>query len=391
MLSAELSGKDLAQTQTAMLGDRVSAAAARLQNAADGIGTNEEAIFDTLSGLRDPTERDAVEKEYKRQTGHSLGKMLQEEFSSTDFEVASKLQTGRKHEADAVRLDAAMHGGFWGTGLGTDEAEIYRVLRETKNPAERKRMLDAYAKRTGQDLKTDLSNEMGGAALDESLGYLAGNETQAKAARIRRAAEGWGTDEEAIFGELSSGTEQDRKKLFAEYGKRYGGLDHMMKQEMSGMDQERARQLLENGMLDPVFAMRYAMDGIGTDEGMLRQTLSGMTSQQTANLRVAYQQQTGRNLDREMKSELSGRDEHYILQMMDGKPVTLHQKLARSREDYDFERGSGAGLLGRFTTCSTTPERCSIPRTTERKKWPSSLRCRSPRMNRESSRRNFPS
>ena len=127
-------------------------------------------------------------------------------------------------------------------------------------------------------------------------------------------------------------------------------LDAMLADELNEMDSERATQLAENGRLDPVFAMRYAMDGIGTDEDMMRDALGNLSPAEAAQLQADYTARYGGNLEEDMRSELSGRDEHYITQGLGGeRDLPIEERLRRADSSYDFERGSGAGIFGGFT------------------------------------------
>lgn len=350
-LASELSGYDLEQAQAALSGDRVKASAVALARAASGVGTDKQLVFDTLRGLRDPQQRRAVAEEYQRRTGESLDGMLQSELSGTDHEVARNLAAGRVADADAARLDAAMHKTLLGTGLGTDEEGINGILGGAATQADRHQLASAYQRRTGRSLigaGGDLQAELSGSDYDLADGLARGDQAQSDAARLHKAAEGAGTDEDAIFGLLAGKSEAERRAMLSAYKRQYGDLGEMLGGELSGMDAERAQQLLQNGRLDPVFAMRYAMQGIGTDEELLRGTLRGMTQADVDALRSRYLAHYGTDLEQEMRAELSGRDEHYLLQSLKGEPMTLDAKLQRAREDYDFERGSGAGFLGPF-------------------------------------------
>ena len=249
-----------------------------------------------------------------------------------------------------------MNGGFLGLGVGTDEDAIYNAIESCKTPAERQQMMAAYQQQTGRDLSHDMAGEMGGADLDVATSLVRGDKAGAAAARMAVAADGMGTDENAIFNQLEGKTPEERQAIIADYNQRYGqttgGRDFgdMVNDEMGAMDSERARQLAVNGRLDPAFALRYAMDGAGTDEEMVRNSLAGKSREQIAEIREQYRQQYGRDLDTELNGENSGRDGFEISQLMLGEPKTPQEVLARMNSAYDFERGSGAGLFGKAVT-----------------------------------------
>ncbi len=350
VISEELSGDDLAAAQAALTADPVQAAAATLVNAASGLGTDEDAIMTTLRGIGDPAVRAQVEAEYERRTGQSLSTMLADELGGTDAQVATALAGGRTDEADAMLLEEAM------SGMGTDEEGINTVLERCADQAARDRVMAAYEQRTGRSLGADMSDEMSGTDLQLSTSLSRGDAAGAAAVRIQAAAEGLGTDEDAIFRQLEVADPAQRRAIIDAYNQRFGSgaggadLNDMLRDELGTMDQTRATQLAENGRLDPVFAMRYAMDGIGTDEDMMRSAMSNLSPEQAAQVRSDYAAQYGGDLEEEMRGELSGRDEFYLTQSLGGeRGLSVDERLRRADAAHDFERGSGAGIFGGFT------------------------------------------
>jgi hypothetical protein len=202
-IAEETDGTDLAQAQAALTANPVDTAVATLINAGDGVGTNEEAIVETLRGIPDAATRRTVEAEFERKTGRPLSAMLSDELGedSTDLEVVNHLRAGRTAEADAAALHAAMHEPTLGIDFGTDEDRLNQVLSNVP-AAERQNVLDAYAERSGRSLDADLREELSGAEADLSVSLAAGDRAGAAAARMAVAAGGWGTDEDALYREL---------------------------------------------------------------------------------------------------------------------------------------------------------------------------------------------
>jgi hypothetical protein len=197
---------------------------------------------------------------------------------------------------------------------------------------------------------------MSGTDLMLANALYSGDAAGAAAVRIQAAASGWGTDEDAIFQQLQVADPTQRAAIIASYNSTFGagagGMDlgGMLADEMGSLDLERATQLAQNGQLDPVFAMHYAMSGIGTDEDMMRQALGGLDPMQAAQLQADYASRYGGNLEDAMRGELSGRDEFYITQSLGGEVgVSLDERMRRADSSWDFERGSGAGIFGGFT------------------------------------------
>src|SRR5262249_47777011 len=62
-------------------------------------------------------------------------------------------------------------------------------------------------------------------------------------------------------------------------------------------------------------------------------------------LSAEYKQKYGIDLQHELNQTTSGRDGFEINELMKGEPKTLDDKMARARERYDFERGSGSNVV----------------------------------------------
>lgn len=355
VLEDELSGDDLAMAKAAMTADPVQSAAASLVLATSGLGTDEAAVMDTLRGIKDPAVRKQVEAEYQKRTGQSIAQMIEDELGGADAGAATALAAGDADKADAIMLDDAMNGGFLGINkLNTDEDAINKVL-EGRSPAEKDKLLAAYKAETKKDLADDLKANLDeGTEADLTGALLDGRAADAAAIRIQTAAEGWGTDEDAIFKQLTVADPAKRKQIIDAYNAKYGkdgkDLNAMLADELGDMDKERATQLAANGKLDPVFAMNYAMDGIGTDEDMMKDALANLTPAEAQKLQADYKAKYGKDLQSEMEGELSGRDEFYLKQSLQGeKGLSIDEKIKRANAAHDWERGSGAGVFSGFT------------------------------------------
>jgi len=268
--------------------------------------------------------------------------------------VGLGLLEGDGTKANAVRLDEAMNGGFF--GMGTDEDAVYKTLESCKDENERKALAAAYQKKTGEPLQKALTREFSGAEKDVAENLLKGDKTAADAARVKVAADDfWGTDEEGIFKSMEGKSKEEREKLIAAYNRQYGGkggqnFDDMLKSEMGGLDLEKAKQLKDNGKISDEFALKYATDGLGTNEELIRKTLEGKSKTEIEALRKTYKEKYGKDLDSLIQSECSGRDGFEIGQMLKGKPETPEEMIARANEAYEFDRGSGSNWFSRGFT-----------------------------------------
>ena len=367
-LHDEMSGKDLAEAEAMLSGDPVKSAVAQLDNAANGgllgIGTDEGKIKDVLGKLPDAATRQKVAAEYEKQTGVKLDAMLQDEMSSYDLAESKALLDGDTTKASAIKLDQAMNGGLF--GWGTNEKGIYDTLAGCKTQKERDAVAAAYKERTGEELNAALGNELSGAEKDVATALMSGDEAAAAAAKIKVAAGGWGTDEQAIYKEFESITanEKDpvkakakRDALIAAYNAKYGdeknggeSFNSMLNSEFGGMDREKAQMLAQDGKLSDTFALKYAMHsgpfgGLGTDEALLRTTLEGKTKAEIDKIKADYQTAYGKPLMDDIGGEVDGRDGFEIGQMLKGKPTTPQEMADRANEAWEFERGSGSNAF----------------------------------------------
>ncbi len=340
----ELDEDDQVLANALLSGDPVQGAAATLVHAADA--DDPQAILATLRAIDDPEQRAAVMAEFERRSeGESLWTMVGDELEDEELEKGFALLVGNTAAADAVDLDLAIDEN-------DDEDAIVPILERCQSAEERRRVADAYFARTGDRLDDELVSELDDEDLDLARAVMAGDDVAAAAARLQIAAGGSGTDEAGIFGQLEGKSDDERRALIDAYEASYGSFDAMLDDELGELDRERATQLAAGGTLDPVFAVHYAMAGGGTDEDLLRETLADRGAAEIQEIMRRHDATYGADegsMSERMDDELSGRDAHYIGQLLDGKPATAEDKLRLAMSDWQFERGTGAGGAGHAT------------------------------------------
>lgn len=330
-LKKELNSKDLARAQDLMKGKTEKADAQRLKEATSGFGDDEEAIYDTLKG-KTPEQREALKKEYKQLTGKDLDSTLKSRLSKSEYQRASSLLEGQDAKADAAKLKQAL------SGLGDDEEAVYQTLRG-KSDEERAAIKKEYKQLTGQDLSDRLKQRLNKTEQNQALGLLEGNNAQADAAKLHEAMDGLGTDEKAIFSTLEGKSAEERAAITKAYKQQYGvDLDKQFAKEMGGNDLKRAGSLLKQGEVSDSLKLRHAMEGLGTDESAVKEVLQGKSKEEIAQLRESYKRETGRDLEKDLKSELGGRDQFDAMQALKGRPTNIDEAMQRMNERHAFER-----------------------------------------------------
>ena len=146
-----------------------------------------------------------------------------------------------------------------------------------------------------------------------------------RADAIHNACEGLGTDEQAIFKNLSGMTADQRKELDQVYRDKYGmSLEDQLRDEMSGPELDRALSLLHGSgpsrsLSERADDIHHACEGLGTDEQAIFKSLSGLSPSQRKEMDQIYQQKYGMSLEQQFRSEMSGADLDKALALLNGK------------------------------------------------------------------------
>lgn len=140
-IRGEFSGSEEERALALLQGNPTQADVATLHDAMAGLGTDEELIRETLRG-KTAQERQDIITEYQNRYDVDLSDELESELGGNDLAQTNALLVGDTATADAIALDEAMHGGFLGLGLGTDEDAIegtYEQIRtDVTNEFDRK-------------------------------------------------------------------------------------------------------------------------------------------------------------------------------------------------------------------------------------------------------------
>ena len=169
------------------------AKARQIRRAVQGIGTDERAVKNALyTGRQDMTQ--AISSAYRRLYGESLYERICSEMSGSDERDCLRLlRNGRYTLAD--KIERAVDG--W----GTNEDAIFLALERA--PASD---LEEIGRR--RDIMSRLRSELTQTDWSLALAYIRGQGQLA--AKLRRAASGWGTDEDAIWRAIEAAPQSER-------------------------------------------------------------------------------------------------------------------------------------------------------------------------------------
>ena len=276
--------------------------ARELFEAADGLGTDEKAIFKALEG-KTPEQVQKLKEHYKDHYGTSLDKMLNDELSGSDLNRARNLLKGNQESADADALHKAM------AGIGTDEETVFEAL-EGKTPEQLEKIKQEYQSKYRVSLDRKLTSDMAGDDLVRAKALLNGNSAGADAARIHKGIAGAGTDEEAIYSAFEGKNPKQCKAIGEAYKKQYGvSLNSDLADDLSGPRLDRANALLDgNKPAADASKIRNAISGAGTNEEEVWSTLNNTSAEHRQAISNEYHKLYGVDITDDIRKDFGGND-----------------------------------------------------------------------------------
>lgn len=371
-----------------------------------GLGTDEKAVFATLTG-KPAAHLNEVKRLYAEHFNVPLEKDLEGDLSGSALTRARALLSGDHTQGTVETLRGAIRGGDHDTLVDTlrslapaDLEAVHqrypslqsdlaaRVLGPTKDIAlalakgqrpqadaaaldsalnlvgdgpkalallghgDRAAIADAYQLRTGHALEADVGRRLRGTEKDQAIALLKGDTLGVSAAKLRHAIEGkvlgLGKDATAALAILEGTPVDQRKALDTRYQQAYGvSLAADVTARFGGRDGERLTHALQ-GKLDDVDRIQIALKGYGADKSAIQSVLAGRTPEQAAALKQAFQQRTGASLDGALKKELSGRALFDATLALEGAPQTAEAAVSQAARRREFERGGGANAASRL-------------------------------------------
>ena len=240
----------------------------------------------------------------------SLRDSFRRHLSGPELDLAFGLADNDMTRADAARLEIERRSFI------TSDSTVNGILESQYTRAQTE---------VRRDLEHDLANRRDLAAVRGEQW----DERSQRAAMERRVDD---LAQERSRGYMEA-LEQRFDSTYSRFGT--GGLQLMIAFNVSGNDQDRARQLLsQGGRLTHEQEIQYAIDGVGTDLDHLKATLGRMSNEEIAALSPAMR--------RRILSEVSGRDRFDIEELLRGEPTTPQERLARARRQLNYESNSYA-------------------------------------------------
>ena len=114
---------------------------------------------------------------------------------------------------------------------------------------------------------------------------------------LRKAMEGWGTDEATLIKVIANRTNQQRQAIKAQYKATYGrDLIEDLKKETHGKLEDAFVALFTEPIEYDADTLRDAMKGAGTNEDTLIEIITSRSPQQIKAIKACYQKKYQRDL-----------------------------------------------------------------------------------------------
>ncbi|XP_039593377.1 annexin A7-like isoform X1 [Polypterus senegalus] len=176
---------------------------------------------------------------------------------------------------------------------------------------------------------------------------------QSDAEILRKAMKGFGTDEQAVIDVVSRRTNDQRQKIKAMFKTMYGkDLIKDLKSELSGNMEEVILALFMPTTYYDAWSLRNAMKGAGTQERVLIEILCTRDNQQIREIVRCYNQEFGRDLERDIRKDTSGHFERLLVSMCQGnRDENQNVDMQKAQEDAQRLYQAGEGKLGTDESC----------------------------------------
>ena len=137
---------------------------------------------------------------------------------------------------------------------------------------------------------------------------------------LRKAMEGWGTDEATLIKVIANRTNSQRQAIKQQYKATYGrDLIEDLKKETHGKLEDAFVALFTEPIEYDADTLRDAMKGMGTNEDTLIEILASRSGQQINAIKACYNKKYNRDLEADVKKETSGTLQKILITLLQGK------------------------------------------------------------------------
>jgi annexin A7/11 len=147
--------------------------------------------------------------------------------------------------------------------------------------------------------------------------------SQADAEAVRKAMEGFGTDEGALIKICANRSNSQRQAIKAAYKSLYGrDLIADLKSELHGKFEDAMVALFSEPIEYDCDQLRGAMKGAGTNEDTLIEIIASRTPGQIVAIKQKYKAKFNRDLEEDVRKETSGTLRHLLISLLQGSRST---------------------------------------------------------------------
>ena len=403
-LKSELSG-DIENFMVGLMRTEADYDASEIKRAVKGLGTDDDALVEILCS-RTNAEIDAMKEAYEKLYQTTMEKDVKGDTSG-DYQalmismVTSVREEGPQINLAQVRRDAKALLDAGELKRGTDEEEFNLVLA-TRSFPHLKAMFDEYRKLANKDLSESVSSEMSGnfkSGLKTIIKCVCGRSNYF-AEVIYKSMKGLGTDDQTLARAVISRSEKDLVQIKEAFQAAYSKTMEEWVKDDTGGDFQAALLAVVAGELpkdfkepevepvDPpewidaapykleytqtpvikeatgadldkdVQTLRKAMKGFGTDEDAIIGVVCARNNAQRQVLKEKFKQAFGRDLLKDLESELSGKLETIILGLMESNIHFDAQQIKKAVKGFGTDDDCLVEIL-----CTRTNEELSAIKT----------------------------
>ena len=192
--------------------------------------------------------------------------------------------------------------------------------------------------------------------------------SQADAEALRKAMEGFGTDEAALIKICANRTNAQRQAIKHAYKSFYGrDLIADLKSELHGKFEDAMVALFTEPIEYDCDQLREAMKGIGTNEDTLIEIIVSRNPAQIKAIIQKYKEKYNRNLEEDIKKETSGTLRHLLVSLLQSSrsvnPTPNANKMASiAQEIYqagEAQLGTNESVFNKYF-CTLSPQELAV-------------------------------